>query len=72
MNQITKVDPGRVDHLALGVFDKLLRQYANPHVRLACGLLSDEIAECFEEHLGPGTAAHDFGKRVIRVMGGRR
>lgn len=72
MSQISKIDPGRVDHLALGIFDQLLKRHANPEIRLACKLLEDEIVECFEETFGPGTKAHEVGRRLLKLTGGNR
>ena len=63
------VEPGRVDQLAHASFERLLGQYAPPPVKLACVLLHDEIRGCFEEELGPGTAAHDIGQKLIRLFG---
>jgi hypothetical protein len=68
MNEPAKVNPGRVDHLAKGIFERLLAAHANPEVRFACRLLDGEIAACFEEHLGPGTVADKIGRRVIKAM----
>ena len=72
MSEIGKIDPGRVDHLAKGIFDRLLTKYANPELKFTCRMLSDEITECFTEHLGPGTKAHDMGKRIMRALEGPR
>lgn len=69
MSEPVKVDTGRVDHLAKGVFEKLLKT-ANPEVRFACKMLDEEISECFAENLGPGTQAHEVGRRIIRALGG--
>jgi len=70
MSQTPKVDHGRVDHLAKQVFKKLLTR-ANPEIRFACKMLEEEIDEVFEDELGPGTQAHEVGKRIIRAMEGR-
>jgi hypothetical protein len=71
MSQSTKVDPGRVDHLAHGLFKKLLKT-ANPHVRplieFGCKILEPEIREVFEEEFGPGTKVDRIGRRIIRAM----
>jgi hypothetical protein len=72
VSQIDKVDPGRVDHLAKGIFYRLLQKHGNPELRFTCKMLQDEIAECFEEHLGPGTKAHEVGKRIMRALGDGR
>ena len=66
-----QVQPGRVDHLAKGIFDKLLTLHGNPELRFTCKMLSDEITECFEENLGPGTKAHEIGKRIMRALENR-
>jgi hypothetical protein len=71
MSQPLKLDPGRVDHLAHGLFKKLLKT-ANPHIRpgleFACKMLEPEIKEVLEEELGPGTQADRIGKRIIRAV----
>jgi hypothetical protein len=69
MSQQTKVAPGRVDHLAKGVFKRLLKEVANPEIRFACKMLEEEIDEAFTENLGPGTQAHEVGRRIIRALG---
>ncbi len=63
-------EPGRVDHLLKHVFGKLVKQYANPEIRFACSMLSEEIEECFQENLGPGTKAHEVGRRIMRAVEG--
>ena len=70
MSEPVKVDPGRVDHLARGVFNKLVKAHGNPELRFACKLLEDEIGQCFEENLGPGTKVHEVGRRLIRALEG--
>ena len=70
MSEPAKVDQGRVDHLGLGIFKGLVKKYANPEIKFAVALLEDEVKECFEEHLGPGTTAHEVGRRVMRVLEG--
>lgn len=65
-----EVERGRVDHLAHGMFQKLLTKQANPEIRLICRIFEPEIRQCFEEHLGPGTRAHKAGKRLVNVFGG--
>jgi hypothetical protein len=64
-------DPGRVDHLAYGLFKKLLKT-ANPQIQpavnFACKMLEPEIKEVFEETFGPGTQAHSIGQRIIRAV----
>ena len=70
MSEPVKVNPGRVDHLVKGLFSKLVKQYANPEIRFACRMLDEEIEECFEENLGPGTKAHEVGRRVMRALEG--
>ncbi len=71
MSQPTKMDPGRVDHLAHGLFKKLLKT-ANPQLRpvleFGCKMLEPEIKEVFAEELGPGTKAHAIGQRIIRAV----
>jgi hypothetical protein len=71
MSQSLKVDPGRVDHLAHGLFKRLLK-HANPQIRpgieFACKMLEPEIKEVFKEELGPGTKAHKIGQRIIRAV----
>lgn len=62
---------GRVDHLAARVFGTLLKRHGNPQARILCKVFEDEIAECFEENLGPGTKAHRVGSRLIRAMEGK-
>ena len=69
MSDIRKIQPGRVDHLAKGIFDRLLQKHGNPELRFTCKMLQDEITECFEEHLGPGTKAHEIGTRIMRALG---
>ncbi len=69
MSQSTQ---GRVDHLAKGVFKRLLKEVANPEVRFACKMLEEEIDEAFTENLGPGTKAHEVGRRIIRAIEGDR
>lgn len=66
------IQPGRIDQLAKGVFNRLLNRYANPELKFTCRMLEDEIAECFTEHLGPGTQAHEIGKRIVRALEGDR
>jgi hypothetical protein len=66
------VTPGRVDHLAKGIFQKLVKRQANPAIKLACNLFDEEITEAFEETFGPGTKAHEIGRRVIRAMEGEK
>jgi hypothetical protein len=66
------IQPGRVDQLAKGIFDRLLKKYANPELKFTCRMLEDEITECFEEHLGPGTTAHKIGTRIMRALEGPR
>lgn len=65
-----KANPGRVDHLARGVFNKLVKKQANPAIQFACKMLDEEIGEVFEETFGPGTKAHEIGRRVIRAIEG--
>ena len=72
MSQSPKVEQGRVDHLAKGVFKRLLKEVANPEVRFACKMLEEEIDEAFTENLGPGTKAHEVGRRIIRAIEGER
>jgi hypothetical protein len=69
MSQSTQ---GRVDHLAKNVFKRLLREVANPEVRFACKMLEEEIDEAFTENLGPGSQAHEVGRRIIRAIEGDR
>jgi len=67
-----KVSPkGRVDIVTHRAFETLLARHGNPTLRLACRLLSNEIAQCFEENLGPGTKAHVIGQRLLRAVGER-
>jgi hypothetical protein len=71
MSQPTKVDPGRVDHLAHGFLKKRLKTVnpqLRPYLEFACKMLEPEIAEAFEEELGPGTKAHAIGQRIIRAV----
>ena len=63
------IQPGRVDHLAKGIFDRLLKRYANPELRFTCKMLEDEITDCFTENLGPGTTAHKVGTRIMKALG---
>jgi hypothetical protein len=72
MSQSPKVEQGRVDHLAKGVFKRLLKEVANPEVRFACKMFEEEIDEAFTENLGPGTQAHEVGRRIIRAIEGDR
>lgn len=62
---------GRVDHLAARVFKTLLQRHGNPQTRILCKVFEDEITECFEENLGPGTKAHRVGSRLIRAVEGK-
>lgn len=64
------IEQGRVDHLGLGVFHTLVKKYANPELKFTVAMLQDEIADCFEEHLGPGTPAHIVGRRIMRALEG--
>jgi len=70
MSDPIKVDQGRVDHPGLGLFKGLVKKYANPELKFTVAMLEDEIAECFEENLGPGTKAHEVGRRVMRALEG--
>ena len=63
---------GRLDHLAKGVLNKLLKEVGNPEMRFTCKLLEEEIDETLEENLGPGTQAHEVGRRILRAIGGDR
>jgi hypothetical protein len=63
---------GRVDVAANRVFDTLLVRHGNPTLRFACAVFADDIAKCFEQHLGPGTGAHKIGQQMIRLVEGRR
>jgi hypothetical protein len=63
---------GRVDHFAKGVFKHLLKTVANPETRFACKVFEEEIDQVLEENLGPGTQAHEIGRRVIRAIEGDR
>jgi hypothetical protein len=67
VSQPTKLDPGRVDHLAHGLFKKLLKT-ANPQIQFACKMFNPEIEEAFEETFGPGTSAHKIGQRIMRAV----
>ncbi len=60
--------PGRVDHLAQGIFERLLAKYGNPALKVTCHLVKKEIGECLEENLGPGTKAHQVGEKVADVV----
>lgn len=64
------VQPGRVDHLGLGLFKGLVKKYANPELKFTVAMLEDEIQECFEDNLGPGTKAHEVGRRIMRALEG--
>jgi len=64
------VDPGRVDQLGLGLFKGLVKKYANPELKFTVAMLEEEIRDCFEENLGPGTKAHEVGRRIIRAVEG--
>ena len=64
------IAPGRVDQLAKGIFDRLLERHGNPELKFTCKMLSEEIQECFEDHLGPGTEAHKLGTRIMRALEG--
>jgi len=67
------VQPGRVDDLAKNVLGELVKRYANPQIKFACLMLSEEIEQCLQENLGPGTKAHEVGRRVMRAIeGGKR
>lgn len=70
MSEPVKVDPGRVDHLGLGLFKGLVKKYANPEFKFAVAMLEDEIEECLQENLGPGTKAHEVGRRIMRALEG--
>lgn len=70
-NQPVRSDSGRVDHLAKGLLKKLLKT-ANPEIRFACSMFDEEIDDCITENLGPGTKAHEIGRRIIRAAGGDR
>ena len=63
---------GRLDHLAKGVLNKLLKEVGNPEMRFTCKVLEEEIDEALEENLGPGTQAHEVGRRILRAIGGDR
>jgi len=63
------VQPGRVDHFAKEAFKRLLR-HANPQIRFACKLIDEEIDQVFEDELGPGTKAHELGRRFMRAVEG--
>jgi hypothetical protein len=67
VSQPTKVDPGRVDHLAHGLLKKGLKT-AHPAIQFVAKMLNPEIQEVLEEELGPGTAAHKIGQRIIRAV----
>lgn len=64
----------RVDHLAKLALNGLARKYANPEAKFALLFLEDEIDECLNRELGPGTAAHNVGQRIMRALfeGGRK
>lgn len=66
------VQPGRLDELAKHLFKRAVKQYGNPHLKFAVAVLDEEIDECFQENLGPGTKAHEVGRRVIRAIEGQR
>lgn len=70
MSQPANSNTGRVDHLARGVFNKLVKRHANPVVQFACKMFDGEIDEAFEETFGPGTQAHEIGRRVIKAIEG--
>jgi hypothetical protein len=59
---------GRLDHLAKGVLNKLLKEIGNPEMRFTCKLLEEEIDETLEENLGPGTQVHKVGQRILRAI----
>ena len=63
-------DPGRVDHLARGIFNRLVRQHPNPAVHMVCKLFDGEIAECFAENMGPGTKIDEVGRRLLKAFDG--
>lgn len=69
---VQKVDTGRVDHLAKGLLKGLVKKYGNPQLGFAVAFLEDEIDECLQENLGPGTKAHETGRRIIRALEGDR
>jgi len=66
------IPPGRVDELAKHLFGRLVKKYGNPELKFTCAMLQDEIEECFRENLGPGTKAHEIGRRVMRAIEGGR
>jgi hypothetical protein len=68
MSQPLKLDPGRVDHLALGLLKRRLKEVKNPFVQFACKMMEPEIKEVLQEELGPGTQAHKIGQRIIRAV----
>lgn len=70
MSQSNSNNTGRVDHLAKAVFTKLVKRQANPAVQFACKMFDEEIGEAFEETFGPGTTAHEIGRRVMRAIEG--
>jgi hypothetical protein len=63
---------GRVDLAASKVFHALLARHGNPVLRTAAVLLSDNIAQCFEKELGPGTRAHQVGERMLRLIDAKK
>jgi hypothetical protein len=70
MNEPVKVDPGRVDHLAKGLLKGLTKKYGNPQVKFALAMFEEEVDEILNEELGPGTKAHEVGKRIMRALEG--
>ena len=72
MSQSAKSQTGRVDHFAKGVLKHLLKAVANPQTRFACKVFEKEIDEALQDNLGPGTQAHEIGRRIIRAMEGEQ
>ena len=63
-------DPGRLDHLARGIFNRLVNRHPNPAVKIAARMFDQEIGECMEENLGPGTKADEVGRRILKAFDG--
>ena len=63
-----QVQPGRVDHLAKGIFQRLVSRHPNPAVHAVCKIFGEEIDECMAENLGPGTKADQVGRKILRAF----
>lgn len=63
---------GRVDVAASRIFHTLLAKHGNPVLKVGAAIFSDDIAQCFEKNLGPGTKAHKIGERMLRIVDARQ